>query len=1119
MPENLSKIIGQAPIGILTFDENWKINYLNENFLKFGILYRFDSSLIGIDILNKEIFPGISIKNELLQLKDGYSFEKELKSIKTIDHGIVSLIIKGAPLFDENIFSGGILVIEDLRVFSDSKGEETLTEENFEKVINKVNDLVLVTDANGLINYYFGRYLKKLTSTQASLRNLPIRQFFGPEYLVDFDAKFNSVKSRRQSETLELKLNFGNEDYFFNCRMEPLINKRGQTHSIFFFLTDISETVEKLSSLENERDELKEYRMIVEAVSDAVFIIDLDGKVKLWNRTSMELFGHTEKEMLNSFYGKIFESVDERFFNRIKEELNKSNIYVTTFTFIDKIKSKRLVQAKFTKSDEVGNTILVLCNDITQSAINEKILRDSERNYKSLASKTFGGILALDKTGKILYANPSIIKQLKYTKEELSDKNINGIIHKSSSAAASFNLGKYEKGLEEIVELDLLSKKEEVIRYAVSISAEYNDAGNFEKYICYLLELGNKRLFNETMTLFKNLFGASRDGIALEYDRKITLANDSLAEIFGFENGEGLAGKDILDLVSNNDVLKVAEYLQLQKDKKESPRSFEFLGKKKDGSMFYAEFSVSKFEYNTKTYLVAICRDVTERKRVQQAIRESEEKYRSLTENIDDFLFTYERTGRRLRPVFYTSSVEKVTGYTQTDFLSDSKLFLKIVHPDDFNLVKNKLKGLVRSKIQQSEEFEFRIINKHGNVVWIRNKINTIRGLDSRINRMYGLVSDITLRKKAEDDLKKSTENLVKLNETKDRFISIVSHDLRTPFSSILGFTDLLLNDTDLNEDEKKQYIRFIQESSKSMLSLVNSLLDWTRLQTGRIRFEPDRADVKTIIESALRALSGAAFQKNIDIVSEVNEDIFVFVDKNLTAQVFNNLISNAIKFTNKGGRIVVSAKPADHIRFIEFSVKDNGIGIKQANVEKLFGIDTKFTSEGTSGEKGSGLGLSLVNEIVQKHGGKIWVESEFGKGSEFKFLLPIASANILLVDNSKTDKILYSKILKNITPDYAIESASNGKEAMEKIISSPPALIISENLMPVMNGYELFKELKKSDLKGKPPVIILSSNVERQEIEDYHELGIEYVFRKPVNLRSFKDAVEKSLRKGLTGN
>ena len=535
--------------------------------------------------------------------------------------------------------------------------------------------------------------------------------------------------------------------------------------------------------------------------------------------------------------------------------------------------------------------------------------------------------------------------------------------------------------------------------------------------------------------------------------------------------------------------------------------------------MFYAEFSVSKFEYNTKTYLVAICRDVTERKRVQQAIRESEEKYRSLTENIDDFLFTYERTGRRLRPVFYTSSVEKVTGYTQTDFLSDSKLFLKIVHPDDFNLVKNKLKGLVRSKIQQSEEFEFRIINKHGNVVWIRNKINTIRGLDSRINRMYGLVSDITLRKKAEDDLKKSTENLVKLNETKDRFISIVSHDLRTPFSSILGFTDLLLNDTDLNEDEKKQYIRFIQESSKSMLSLVNSLLDWTRLQTGRIRFEPDRADVKTIIESALRALSGAAFQKNIDIVSEVNEDIFVFVDKNLTAQVFNNLISNAIKFTNKGGRIVVSAKPADHIRFIEFSVKDNGIGIKQANVEKLFGIDTKFTSEGTSGEKGSGLGLSLVNEIVQKHGGKIWVESEFGKGSEFKFLLPIASANILLVDNSKTDKILYSKILKNITPDYAIESASNGKEAMEKIISSPPALIISENLMPVMNGYELFKELKKSDLKGKPPVIILSSNVERQEIEDYHELGIEYVFRKPVNLRSFKDAVEKSLRKGLTGN
>jgi CheY-like chemotaxis protein len=200
----------------------------------------------------------------------------------------------------------------------------------------------------------------------------------------------------------------------------------------------------------------------------------------------------------------------------------------------------------------------------------------------------------------------------------------------------------------------------------------------------------------------------------------------------------------------------------------------------------------------------------------------------------------------------------------------------------------------------------------------------------------------------------------------------------------------------------------------------------------------------------------------------------------------------------------------------LEFSVKDNGVGIKPENLKKLFSVDTKYTSEGTAGEKGTGLGLSLVKEIIDKHGGKIWVESEYGDGSEFKFNLPVASANILLVDNNKTDRILYSKILKNITPDYNIDIASDGKEALDKIASSTPALVITEHEMPNMNGYEMILELKKSEIKGKPQILILSSKIDRITIHDYNELGVEYVFQKPVNLSSFKQAVEKSLRKGL---
>jgi PAS domain S-box/PAS domain S-box len=544
----------------------------------------------------------------------------------------------------------------------------------------------------------------------------------------------------------------------------------------------------------------------------------------------------------------------------------------------------------------------------------------------------------------------------------------------------------------------------------------------------------------------------------------------------------------------------------------------EFRNKAKDGTFYWVDTTIVPFlDENNKPYqYVTIRSDITERKLAQEAIRESEEKYRNITENIDDFLFTFELVGKVLKPIFYTSSVEKITGYTQSEFLSESTFFLKIIYPDDLPIFEKKLKTILRSKLQVSEEMEFRILNKHGYIVWVRTRMNILRNPEGIISKIYGLVGDISLRKRAEEELNKATENLIKLNETKDKFISIISHDLRTPFSSILGFTDLLIDDEDLTEEEKKQYVGFIQESSKSMLALVNSLLDWTRLQTGRIKFEPEKLSSRMIVINCINSLLGVALQKNITIKSEIEQNVNIYADNNLMTQVFNNLISNAIKFTKPGGEIIISVASSKKTRFYEFSVRDNGVGINPENIQDLFRIDTKYSSEGTAGEKGTGLGLSLVNEIIEKHGGNIWVESEYGKGSNFKFILPIASANILLVDDSKTDRLLYSKILHNITPDYNIEIASNGKEALEKIIASPPALVITDHLMPEMNGYELILEIKKLDIKGKPQIIILSGDIDRSTIDDYTNLGIEYVFHKPVNLSNFKTAVEKSLRKGL---
>ncbi|MDR3611264.1 MAG: PAS domain S-box protein, partial [Ignavibacteriaceae bacterium] len=992
--------------------------------------------------------------------------------------------------------------------------EGILKKEYFERIMNKVNDLLFITDYDGKVKFYYGKQIRKLTEEIAN--DFQINKIFSPSARSEFDKYFDIVKIKRGPEKFNLEVVVGEDKLIYECRVEPLLNKRGQIQFIFFFLNNITEIIQYNENLAQELNDSKQFHSITESTSESIITVDLEGKIISWNKASEILFGYSKNEVSGKFLGEALGLFDKVYFDNIKDELNRNKFWKINLTFNKENREKEIVEARFSMK-QGDNIIFILFIDITERNLLEQKLKSSEERFRNILSNSDDLIISIEPDGTINYINEKFATALGYS-NEIINKNIRILIDPHYLDNNIFDLKEFKNNPNKKIELPLISKFNNVHYFTAKFSPVFFDNKTIKNFNGFLHEITLEKRDIKELYLFKTLFETSKDGIAIIANGMIVLSNDSFATLFGYKKKEEINNSSLLELVSSNDGFKVAEYIQMLELGKDVPGRFEFLGKRKDKSIFFVEVSPSLFNIEEKNFVVIDARDVTERKRAQQAIRESEEKYRNITENIDDFLFTFERVGKVLKPIFYTTSAEKITGYTQSEFLSESTLFLKIIYPDDFQLVKNKLAGILRSKVQVSEEMEFRIINKNGNVVWVRTKINVIRNAEGKLSKIYGLVSDISLRKKAEEELNKSTENLIKLNETKDKFISIISHDLRTPFSSILGFTDLLIADEELTEEEKKQYIRFIQESSKSMLALVNSLLDWTRLQTGRIKFEPEKITAGLIIKDSINSLSGNAFQKNIQIKSEIESNVTVYVDQSLIMQVFNNLISNAIKFTRPGGEIVISGYPSNKARFYEFSVSDNGVGIKKEIINELFRVDTKYSSEGTSGEKGTGLGLSLVKEIIEKHGGNIWVESEYGKGTSFKFLLPIASANILLVDDSKTDRLLYSKLLKNITPDYNIELASNGKEALEKILTAPPALVISDHLMPEMNGYELTREIKKMDMKGKPQVIILSGDIDRSAIADYTNLGVEYVFHKPVNISNFKAAVEKSLRKGLTG-
>jgi two-component system, sensor histidine kinase and response regulator len=245
--------------------------------------------------------------------------------------------------------------------------------------------------------------------------------------------------------------------------------------------------------------------------------------------------------------------------------------------------------------------------------------------------------------------------------------------------------------------------------------------------------------------------------------------------------------------------------------------------------------------------------------------------------------------------------------------------------------------------------------------------------------------------KKQTEQIRNQTSILQETNASKDKFFSIIAHDLKSPFQGLMGSSQILYEEYDeLTDEEKKEFIKGIHRSSRDSFRLLENLLQWSSLQTGRMEFIPETFNVYEQISPTIDLLSQSARNKMILIENEIDKESSVMADINMFQTVVRNLISNAIKFTGTNGRVIVSSKEKNDL--IEFSVKDNGIGMNAETASSIFRIDKNTTTLGTANEKGTGLGLFLCKEMIEMHNGRIWVESEPEKGSTFFFTLPKAN-------------------------------------------------------------------------------------------------------------------------------
>lgn len=271
----------------------------------------------------------------------------------------------------------------------------------------------------------------------------------------------------------------------------------------------------------------------------------------------------------------------------------------------------------------------------------------------------------------------------------------------------------------------------------------------------------------------------------------------------------------------------------------------------------------------------------------------------------------------------------------------------------------------------------------------------SVTTLKSRKGLTYGalyVARDIRQQREAERKIKEYVKQLKQLNASKDRFFSIIAHDLRNPFTAVLGCADILAKDAEkMDGKEIKGFSADLYKQSKSIYDLLENLLEWSRIQTGSMKYNPSNMNLCAFINELTGIYNSLLNQKKISLNVNCNTEIKVFADENMLSTVFRNLTSNAIKFTKEEGSIFIGAKELDD-KFIEVSVKDTGIGIPVDAQEKLFKIDEHLSTKGTNNEEGTGLGLILCKDLVNKNGGEIYLESEPGEGTNFKFTIPKAN-------------------------------------------------------------------------------------------------------------------------------
>ena len=748
-----------------------------------------------------------------------------------------------------------------------------------------------------------------------------------------------------------------------------------------------------LVAVDNSHKALQEseekFKRLVEDMGDGYFVVQ-GYRLVYANNRSAEMFGSSVTEVVNKPIGELLipdlvEELSKWHYKRLRGEMVPQQYEVTLVRNDGKV-----VDVEFSARRmyyEGRPAVSVVMRDITERKKAQEALRQSEEHYATLVKSLTDAVFKL-RGGVITWCNDRVEAIYGYKREELIGKPAEalfpeGVTHSQFIKDVSSTIK--ERGY--FRSSGIVKKKDGSLTYVEYTISEMPDTKPRE-LVAVARDITERKRIEEAVAKseakYRSLVETTSAGVAIiDLKGEFILVNEALCNMVGYSQKE-LIGWNFANFLYPDDKDKLlGQFTEAFIGKDEHP-VVEFRTIHKDGHIVWLYSSPTPLVHENETIgFSAIIHDITERKRTEEALRLSEERFRSVLDNSLDMIYSLNlRTGRY---EYVSPASEKVLGYNPEEFIGHSlELARSTIHPDDMQRLDENFVELLAAKGETAERIQYRVKHKEGGYRWVSDSRSLVCDNGHTPVAVVGSMRDITERKQEEEKLNRIMAELARSNTELEQFAYIASHDLQEPLRMVASYTQLLARrykgKLDADADE---FIGYAVDGATRMQQLINALLDYSRVGTRAKPLEP--TDCEAVFSNAIANL-GAAIKETEAVVTHDHLPT-VTADATQMVQVFQNLLGNSIKFhSEKRPEIHVGA----HRNGSEwiFSVRDNGIGIDPKYFERIFIIFQRL--HGRNDYPGTGIGLALCKKIVERHKGRIWVESESGKGATFYFTIPM---------------------------------------------------------------------------------------------------------------------------------